>query len=454
MRAGDLTAGRRPAGAWVPHRRRREGEPRDRRGAARRLGRGRLRRQGRRRPGPGRGRGRGRGLWGHPGPRHRGELVAFPTPSPDGTKLAWINWDHPQDALGRHRAAGRLGDGDNGGGRVADSALIMGGPQESVLAPRWRNDESLYDIRTRPAGGTCTRWPPWPGPRTAAAPAKEEFAGPLWELERAAVRAAVRRKARRTARPGRAADGGPRPRHRDAGRHSPAQLPDRPHRTRRLGHHDRQHRHGPTTPWAVLRVFPAAAGAGDSCFEIMSEQPGRRARPRLPAGRAAGAAVGRGGRTRSYTPWSTQQSARGGAGRRTATVRRVHPRRPDLQRAARREPGEGVLHQPGHRGHRRELRRLDQRRPGLPGTAARPVGHRRRGRRDAGAGAGRRRRDGPGWARAREQLDGARLGHHRPRAHRALQEAVFAAATSYYGVSDLRPFASTPTTSSPGTSTA
>ena len=60
----------------VPHRRRREGEPRDRRGAARRLGDGdadaiRVLVTG-------------------------ADFFAFPTPSPDGSKLAWINWDHPR----------------------------------------------------------------------------------------------------------------------------------------------------------------------------------------------------------------------------------------------------------------------------------------------------------------------------------------------------------------------
>ena len=35
------------------------------------------------------------------------QFFAFPSASPDGTKLAWINWDHPQHAVGRHRAARR-----------------------------------------------------------------------------------------------------------------------------------------------------------------------------------------------------------------------------------------------------------------------------------------------------------------------------------------------------------
>ena len=70
-----------------------------------------------------------------------------------------------------------------GGVTVADSALVMGGPSESVLAPRWRNEESLYVIsdasgwwnvyEVAAVGGATPR----PLHR-----AEEEFAGPLWQL--------------------------------------------------------------------------------------------------------------------------------------------------------------------------------------------------------------------------------------------------------------------------------
>ena len=109
VRAGDRA---RPddgaAGARVPRRRRHEGEPGDRRGAARRV---RGRRHGLGRHGPRR-HGLRRCRWRWEGwRRHRGrggrrrsirvlvsgaQFFAFPTPSPDGSKLAWINWDHPR----------------------------------------------------------------------------------------------------------------------------------------------------------------------------------------------------------------------------------------------------------------------------------------------------------------------------------------------------------------------
>jgi dipeptidyl aminopeptidase/acylaminoacyl peptidase len=108
------------------------------------------------------------------------QFFAFPTPSPDGSRLAWINWDHPRMPWdGTELRVGAA----TGGVTVAESALIIGGPSESVLAPRWRNQESLYVISDRSGwwnlyeaaavGGATPR---------PLHPAEEEFAAPLWQL--------------------------------------------------------------------------------------------------------------------------------------------------------------------------------------------------------------------------------------------------------------------------------
>ena len=108
------------------------------------------------------------------------DFFAFPTPSPDGTRLAWISWDHPRMPWdGTELRIGPV-TGSTVGRRARWSWAARA---ESVLAPRWRDDETLYAIcdasgwwnlyETAAAGR---------GRAPAAAPGEEEFAGPLWQL--------------------------------------------------------------------------------------------------------------------------------------------------------------------------------------------------------------------------------------------------------------------------------
>jgi dipeptidyl aminopeptidase/acylaminoacyl peptidase len=106
------------------------------------------------------------------------DFYAFPTPSPDGKRLAWICWNHPRMPWdGTELRVAPIEDGVPGRGR-----LVKGGMQESVLAPLWRDAASLYVV---------TDWPGWWNlyevglvgqPAQALYPAEEEFAGPLWQL--------------------------------------------------------------------------------------------------------------------------------------------------------------------------------------------------------------------------------------------------------------------------------
>ncbi len=118
------------------------------------------------------------------------EFFAFPTPSPDGTHLAWINWNHPNMPWdGTELRVAELSGGPvpDSGSTVAQSTLVMGGQEESVLAPVWRDDTTLYAISdasgwwnlyevAATAGAT-----PSAAPR-ALHPLAEEFAVPLWQL--------------------------------------------------------------------------------------------------------------------------------------------------------------------------------------------------------------------------------------------------------------------------------
>jgi dipeptidyl aminopeptidase/acylaminoacyl peptidase len=106
------------------------------------------------------------------------DFYAYPTTSPDGRRLAWICWNHPRMPFdGTELRVALIEDGTPGQGR-----LVKGGMQESVLAPLWRDETSLYVV---------TDWPGWWNlyqvglvgqPPQALYPAEEEFVDPPWQL--------------------------------------------------------------------------------------------------------------------------------------------------------------------------------------------------------------------------------------------------------------------------------
>jgi dipeptidyl aminopeptidase/acylaminoacyl peptidase len=109
------------------------------------------------------------------------DFYACPAPSPDGTRLAWICWDHPRMPWdGTELRVAAL----DGAGPVSDKAqqqLIMGGEAESVLAPVWRDDRSMYVISDRSGWWNLYVADLLAFPRELC-PREEEFAGPLWQL--------------------------------------------------------------------------------------------------------------------------------------------------------------------------------------------------------------------------------------------------------------------------------
>ncbi|HTX27017.1 MAG TPA: prolyl oligopeptidase family serine peptidase [Streptosporangiaceae bacterium] len=106
------------------------------------------------------------------------DFYAYPAPSPDGTRLAWTCWDHPRmpwDGTELRVAA----IGDTGTARV-----VMGGAGESVLAPVWRDNHSLYVISDRSGWWNlylADLREPADAPRELC-PREEEFGAPLWQL--------------------------------------------------------------------------------------------------------------------------------------------------------------------------------------------------------------------------------------------------------------------------------
>jgi dipeptidyl aminopeptidase/acylaminoacyl peptidase len=105
------------------------------------------------------------------------DFYAFPAPSPDGTTLAWICWDHPRMPWdGTELRVAAVGDPQH--------KVVMGGDRESVLAPVWRDDHRLYVVSDR-SGWWNLYLADLAAPTGAAralCPREEEFAAPLWQL--------------------------------------------------------------------------------------------------------------------------------------------------------------------------------------------------------------------------------------------------------------------------------
>jgi dipeptidyl aminopeptidase/acylaminoacyl peptidase len=104
------------------------------------------------------------------------DFVAYPRASPDGRRVAWIAWNHPDmpwDATTLYVADWT----ERGLGEVT---AIAGGPRESVLEPRWDADGTLHFISDRTGWWNLYRLR---GARVEPVFSIEaELASPLWVL--------------------------------------------------------------------------------------------------------------------------------------------------------------------------------------------------------------------------------------------------------------------------------
>jgi dipeptidyl aminopeptidase/acylaminoacyl peptidase len=108
------------------------------------------------------------------------DFLAAPRPSPDGSRLAWLEWDHPDmpwDAT-RLRVAPVEDDGSLGA-----SDLAAGGLDESIAQPEWSPDGVLHFVSDR--SGWWNLYRLLDGPQLdPLTPMDAEFADPAWIFDR------------------------------------------------------------------------------------------------------------------------------------------------------------------------------------------------------------------------------------------------------------------------------
>jgi len=105
------------------------------------------------------------------------DFYSSPRLSPDGSRLAYLTWNHPNMPWdGTELWVAEL----NADGSVARGARVAGGLRESIAQPEWAPDGTLYFVSDRTGWWNLYRW------RAAGdepvCPMDAEFAGPQWQF--------------------------------------------------------------------------------------------------------------------------------------------------------------------------------------------------------------------------------------------------------------------------------
>ncbi len=105
------------------------------------------------------------------------DFYATPRVSPDGSQLAWLSWTHPRMPWdGTELWVADLEDGE-----LANTMLVAGGPEESIVQPSWSPDGVLHFISDRT--GWWNLYALRDGETVPLAPMDAECGVPLWTFD-------------------------------------------------------------------------------------------------------------------------------------------------------------------------------------------------------------------------------------------------------------------------------
>ena len=105
------------------------------------------------------------------------DFYAFPRLSPDGARLAWTTWNHPNMPWdGCELWVGELIED----GILGKVQLVAGGAEESIFQPEWSPDGELYFVSDRTGWWNLYRWRA--GKAEALWPLAAEFGKPQWSF--------------------------------------------------------------------------------------------------------------------------------------------------------------------------------------------------------------------------------------------------------------------------------
>jgi len=103
------------------------------------------------------------------------DFYASPALSPDGTRLAWLSWNHPNMPWdGTELWVAEIGTD----GSLGEQALVAGGPAESIFQPQWSPDGVLHYVSDRTGWWNLYWWRD--GHSEALLSMEAEFGLPHW----------------------------------------------------------------------------------------------------------------------------------------------------------------------------------------------------------------------------------------------------------------------------------